>query len=90
MAKRKNNVLAKLTLTLVGVAIGLATSATAWQKLREQKEMTYEARQEVRDVESRRADLLKKQSVVNTDAGKETIARDRGFQYPNEQPIEPK
>ncbi len=90
MAKKKNNPLATILLTLAGVAIGVASSSTAWRKLRDQRELTDQAREQVHQAESNRSELLRKQSVVETDAGRETIARDRGFQAPNEIPIEPK
>jgi len=90
MAAKKNRLAINTILTLVGIGIGVFGSATAWQKLRDQRAMTDDARKVANEAESTRADLLRKQSMVDTDAGRETVARDRGFKGQNEIPIEPK
>lgn len=73
-------------LAAAGIAIGL--SLKPWQLYREQAEGAEKSKAAMRKAEAEQAELLEEQSHVESPAGRERLARERGYVRPNERPIE--
>lgn len=75
---------------LLGCLLGVAFSLKPWQKYREQKLEAEKVRLEMRRVEQQRAELVRRQLRSESAVGRETQAREHGYAYPNEKPVEVK
>lgn len=75
---------------LLGVGLGVAASLKPWEKLREQRALAGEARNDLRESQAEHQDLVRRQAQSQTELGQEVQARERGYKEPDEQPWEPK
>jgi len=75
-----------LALIAAGAAIGL--SLKPWQTARDQKQRAEQARAELRKAEADSADMLRKEARFESPAGREEMARERGYRPPGEKPLE--
>ena len=75
-----------LAVLAAGAAIGL--SLRPWQTARDQKQQAHRARAELRKAESERAEMLRKEARFESPAGREEMARERGYRPPGEKPLE--
>ncbi len=71
-------------LVVLGSVTGFALSLKPWEKLREERSRATEAKKEMREVEKERADLLRQQARLDSSAGREELARQRGYKKPSE------
>lgn len=77
-----------LFLTLA-VAFGVLLSLKPWEQYREQRQETDEAVSQMRDAERERADLIRERMRYESPAGREQLARERGYRRPGEQSLDP-
>lgn len=75
-------------LAVLGILLGIALSIRPWEKLREQREESAATKKLIRTTEQERNDLIKRQMQYDSAAGRETLARERGYKFPKEQPLE--
>ena len=73
---------------LVAVATGYALSRTPWNDYSEQKKITREAELDMKKAELERAELVRRQTQLETPSGREKIAREAGYRRSNEVPVE--
>ncbi|MBS1724495.1 MAG: hypothetical protein JSS66_16250 [Armatimonadetes bacterium] len=78
------------TIAVIAVAIGtgLYLSRKPWAELREQRALSRDASDEMKRVEAERADLARQESRLKNPAGREALARERGYRKPGEVPVE--
>lgn len=73
---------------LLAVACGVALSLRPWQLYREQRLRSNEAVQQMRQAEAEKVDLLRQEARFASPAGKEELARSRGYSRPGEVQLE--
>lgn len=73
---------------ILGVGLGLFLSQNAWREYRKQKSHLAEIKAETREVQEDRAELMSRAAQLDSPAGMEEEARERGFRKENETPIE--
>lgn len=71
------------------VAVGLAASYSSWRMVREYQAKLSAAEQRTRAAQMQKAELLGKRSRLDDSAGREEIARERGYVKPGEQRLDP-
>lgn len=75
-----------LTIVLA-VATGVAISHEPWQNFQKMRSESRQAVDEARAIERERAELLHENARLDSPAGMEEIARERGYHPPEEEPI---
>lgn len=83
-----NRVWLTIVVVVVGFATGLALSQRPWDELRSQKHQRADTVKEMRKAEVDRADLIAEAARMQNPAGKERVARSRGFYKPGETPVD--
>ncbi len=73
-----------LVVILAGVVTGAWMSQKPWKEMREQRAQAHAADQEMRRVESERNTLVREAARLDTPAGRERLARERGYRKPGE------
>jgi len=73
---------------LLAIACGVALSLRPWQLYREQRLRSNEAVHQMRKAESDKVALLRQESRFASPAGKEELARSRGYSRPGEVQLE--
>ncbi|MHB8637688.1 MAG: FtsB family cell division protein [Fimbriimonadaceae bacterium] len=68
----------------VGVGLGLYASRDVWRRYHDERVQADQARAEMRAAEVRKADLQRQQVDLESEAGRERLARDRGWVKPGE------
>jgi len=68
----------------LAVGVGIALSLTPWQHYREQRIRANDAARAMREAEAEKVALLREQARVGSPAGKEELARARGYSRPGE------
>lgn len=76
-----------LFLTLA-VAVGVFLSLKPWEQYREQRQETDEAVSQMKDAERERADLIRERMRYESPAGREQLARERGYRRAGEQSLD--
>lgn len=69
------------------VGVGLYFSRAPWQVYQQQKEISAKAAVQMRQAESERADLARKNAKLESSAGQEEQARQQGYLGPREEPV---
>ena len=64
---------------VIGVGIGLYASRDMWLRYHEQRSEADQARAEMRAAEIRKADLQRQKADLESEAGRERLARERGW-----------
>lgn len=75
-------------LLIVAVGVGVAFSHKPWQIYRQQQRLSDRAKAEMRQAEKDKAELMALEAKYESPAGREELARSRGYLKPNERPIE--
>lgn len=69
---------------VIGVGIGLYASRDVWRRYRDERRDADQARIEMRAAEVRKADLQRQKADLESEAGRERLARERGWIKPGE------
>jgi hypothetical protein len=69
---------------VIGVGIGLYASRDVWYRNHEKGREADQARAEMRAAELRKADLQRQKADLESEAGRERLARERGWIKPGE------
>jgi hypothetical protein len=72
---------------VLGIGVGLYLSREAWLHYFEQHRATELARRQMQDAEARRADLMRQKADLNSEAGREREAREKGWALPGEKQL---
>ena len=70
------------------VAVGLAISHEPWQEYQKMRQESHNTVEEARKIERERAALLHENARLDSPAGMEEIARERGYRPADEKPLE--
>ena len=69
---------------VVGVSIGLYASRDVWRRYSDERREAERAKVEMHAAEVRKADLQKQRADLESEAGRERLARERGWLKPGE------
>ena len=69
---------------VVGVGLGLYASRDVWRRYHDERRDADQARTEMRAAELRKADLQRQKADLESEAGRERLARERGWIKPGE------
>ena len=75
-------------IVLVASALGFYLSREPWAAFAEERVKERETVDSMREIEKRRADLVRQRAKYSSSSGKEELARSRGFQRLGEEPVE--
>lgn len=75
-------------LVLAALGIGAYLSLKPWQLYSEQRAKRDSAVEDMETAEEERVALMKQRARFENPAGKEELARSRGYRRPNERPLE--
>ena len=77
-----------LLVVVLGIASGVFLSRKPWQEFAEQRGVSKEAATEMKRAEGERAELARQSAIAESPAGREALARERGYRKPGEIPAE--
>jgi len=77
-----------VVVVVAAVGTGLFLSRKPWIDYREQKSLANDAKLDMQKAESDRAGYVRQTAKAESRAGREAIARERGYRRPNETPID--
>lgn len=77
-------VLPTVIFAAIGVGLGLYASRGVWARVHDEKRQADEARAEMQAAELRKADLQRQKADLESEAGRERLARERGWTKPGE------
>lgn len=80
----KRRVILNVLLFVCAVGLGVGLSLEPWRVYLRQKAETTKLTKEMQDAEERRAADLRRASEVESPAGRERTARERGYRKPGE------
>lgn len=75
-------------LAVLGGLVGFGMSLRPWQLVREQRQELARVKTEMREAESERATLVRRQRKQQTGDEREVLARERGYVRPDEVPLD--
>ena len=78
-----------LAFAFCGALVGVGLSIKPWQKLQDERASASKANAEMRAIEKERIELLRNQTKMESAAGREDVARARGYKKPEEIPWNP-
>lgn len=77
-------VLPTLMVAAIGIGLGLYASRGVWARYRDERRQAEAARADMRAAEVRKADLQRQKADLESEAGRERLARERGWTRPGE------
>ena len=74
-------------LFVAAAALGVALSIRPWEEYRDQRMKADEAIRKSKQMQEEMSRLAREKAVIDTAAGKERLARERGYIKPDEVPL---
>ena len=79
--------LPRMVLFVLAAGCGLFLSRGVWSRYHEVRSDAVQAQSEMRAAEREKADLVQQRAYLESEAGREQAARDRGWLKPGEKPL---
>lgn len=86
--KRRKKFAFELALIVVAVAVGVGFSLKPWQALGDQRRARDQRAKDMASAEKRSEELVRQKAAVDSQLGREALARRNHYTRPGETPIE--